>query len=384
MSITPVSTQNQPVNLFQTIPEDVFYNIFSRVFGLNEIRSLLFTDKGINKFISLFEDLWRNMIVTHFQFPLQNVPISLPSKDFFKYLKIVNQNIKTGNYLFDSFQKQVHGVSCLKLYKDKCISLSNDHATVWDAKTKKELHTCTSKLGFFTSCLEVSGNMLIAGYSNGVVQCWDLDTYEEKQRFTANSGILCLAVHQNLLITGCSDGSIILWDLKSNEELHSFAAGPGTTTLCLKVHEDLLITGSGNGTIKIWDLKNKQELHSFPAHDESVNALMVKDNTLISCSDDKTIKIWDLNDYQELHTFNGHEGWVNGLETFGDYLFSCSDDHTVRVWDLKNKKGLHVIRGHKKFVNCLAMKDGVVYSGSMDKTIHVYNFNHDKPLPYVE
>ena len=142
MSITPISTQNQSVNFFQTIPQDIFFNIFSRIFGLNEIRSLLFTDKGLSNFISHTDALWSNFIVTHFQFPLHNIPISLPSKDFYKFLKLVNQNIKANNYLFSPFQEQDPGVCCLSLYKDKCISGSFNRAIkVWDAKTKKELHT---------------------------------------------------------------------------------------------------------------------------------------------------------------------------------------------------------------------------------------------------
>jgi WD40 repeat protein len=384
MSLTAVNTQSQPVNFFQTIPEDVFFNIFSRISSLNEIRSLLFTNWSFNKFFSLSDNLWSNFIVSHFKFPLISIPVSVPFKNYYRFLKRVNQNIKTGDYLFDSFPEQKGSVEYMALYKDKCISCSNSRAIkAWDAKTKKELHTFESYRGGSLLSVAVNGNMLIVGYDGGVVECWDLDTYKKLQSFKAHSNAVnCLAVNQDLLITA-SPREIKFWDLKKNEELHAFATG-SEFIVCLAVYENLLIFGSLDGTIGIWDQKNKQGLHSFKAHKGEINALLVKGNTLISCSNDKTVKMWSLDDFEELHTFYGHEGAINGLETFGDYVFSCSNDNTIRVWDLKNKKQLHVFEGplefsNQKRVTCLAWIDGALYAGTNGGNFHVYNFNHDEP-----
>ncbi|ORX59699.1 WD40 repeat-like protein [Hesseltinella vesiculosa] len=71
--------------------------------------------------------------------------------------------------------------------------------------------------------LQLVGETLISGGSDGCLRFWDLNRYECKNRISAHdSSVTCLQVDGHHVLSGGSDGTVKLWDLQSGQLVRSF------------------------------------------------------------------------------------------------------------------------------------------------------------------
>ncbi|KAI8066769.1 WD40-repeat-containing domain protein [Gongronella butleri] len=71
--------------------------------------------------------------------------------------------------------------------------------------------------------LQLVGDTLISGGSDGCLRFWDLTRYECKHRISAHdSSVTCLQVDGNHVMSGGSDGIVKLWDLPTGQLVRTF------------------------------------------------------------------------------------------------------------------------------------------------------------------
>ena len=104
---------------------------------------------------------------------------------------------------------------------------------------------------------------------------------------------------ESLLAAGYQDGTVVLWDLETKRPLTTFQGtdATGAWDLAFSSASQTLAVGGGNGLINLWDTENQLSLsRTIPAHKGVVSSLDFdrEGKVLVSGSADGTILLWDI------------------------------------------------------------------------------------------
>lgn len=248
------------------------------------------------------------------------------------------------------------------------------------------------------------GKMLASsGYTNPVIQLWDLDTLSKLSSFTL------AARHDSVTVVAFSDdsttlvsldtlGDIIYWDVNTNSKVSDAKNIGSYEVAALSENGSILAIGDKDGEkIHVWETAKGRWRVTFRGHvnffkegpdadekEADIRALAFTPDgkMLASGSEDKTVQLWNTQNGAKIATFKGHEGWVTtvALTADGGTVASGDADRVIKIWDVDTEREHAMLIGHKNTINALAFApegaspySGCLASGSADGTIRFWD-----------
>ncbi|CAE6479001.1 unnamed protein product [Rhizoctonia solani] len=187
----------------------------------------------------------------------------------------------------------------------------DSHVRIWSASTGD----CIALLQGHTSLvgqIQLLGNTLVTGGSDGRVIVYDTATLEAVHRISAHdNSVTCLQFDEryvvsgtslvgqiqllgNTLVTGGSDGRVIVYDTATLEAVHRISAHDNSVT-CLQFDERYVVSGGSDGYVKMYDMKTGQYVREMTSPCEAVWRVSFRDDKcVIMCrrSGRTVMEIW--------------------------------------------------------------------------------------------
>jgi WD40 repeat protein len=226
------------------------------------------------------------------------------------------------------------------------------------------------------------GEQGFAGYEDGKIIAWDMDTGEEAHRYNSSETsmwTIALNTSGSTVAAGFDDGNIVLWDVETEAEGLAISGHTGpATTLAFSLDDMQLVSGSNDNSVRLWDVATGTQLQQLSGHNDRIRrvAFAPDGNTAFSGSYDTTIIQWNLESGQPLQRFIGHLAAVYAIIPMpGDRIFTASSDGTIRVWDTQNGALIRRFQGHEDIVYSVKISpDGMeALSGSEDGSVILWD-----------
>jgi WD40 repeat protein len=182
---------------------------------------------------------------------------------------------------------------------------------------------------------------------------------------------LTISADGKLLVAGYSNKLVELWSLAENKLVSAWKGRSGFDVVAIAPNNQILASASSS-TIELWSLPDGKLLAELKGHKKFLNDLAITpDNTILaSASADSTVKLWSLPDGKLLTDLQEHQKAVNALAITanGKILVTGSDDTTIKLWSLPEGRLISSLQEHRKGVNALASApDGKTFvSGGAD------------------
>lgn len=249
-----------------------------------------------------------------------------------------------------------------------------------------------------SECLSVAwtphGDIVAAGYKNGVVEIWEHATGQMIRAFRGHSGtIRCVAFNNDgsLLASASEDGAIMLWEVGSGARRHTLSGHTGWIFSVAFSPDGLMVaSASKDGTVRLWNTRDGQQLWTFTGHQDAVSAVAFNHSgsLVASSSYDRTVRLWDVARRRQVRTLTGHSHSVLSVvfDPTGSRLASGSYDKSVVLWDVDTGHVVHTFSGHKQSVLSVAFSsDGsLLASGSIDQMVHLWETRTGRLLQILE
>lgn len=285
----------------------------------------------------------------------------------------------------------------------KLATVSDDLSVrLWDTESWKLLHTLPfagieykgSTLLFSESGDELA--MLAVGdaFASVILHIWHVESGELLQQqelpIQMESWILDLSADWQTILAGYEDGTVDLWDVETAEIVHTFAEYEELPDAVFSPDGSRLMTNSWDGQVHIWDVAEVVE----NGQNEPTISFTVPTNGILSWGDfsndgsqvalvierdeGRIVELWDLADpSQPKLTLPGHSVSIQFLSFHPDdtYLATGSSDSTAKVWDLTTGQELFTLSGTKGFVSRLDFSpDGrQLATAGTDGTARIWN-----------
>jgi WD40 repeat protein/serine/threonine protein kinase len=262
---------------------------------------------------------------------------------------------------------------------------------VWDAATRKQLHTMQVKSNIIRSLVwSPDGRYLAAGQFTGVVSVWNVATGDlllNRQAHQKMAWQVAFSPDSRTLASGSSDGTVRLWNFATEEGaagdrlIRILADHPGEVKgVAFRPDGRHLLSASSDGTVKVWDATTGREVSSFH-HQQLRNPgrawFSPGAGRLAWNGDDGAIKVWD--------TATGREEFAAEPHTFqtrtvafspdGKRLAVAGFDGTIRLLDSATGREALTIYAHRGVVADVAFSpDGHrLASASYDHTVRIWD-----------
>jgi WD40 repeat protein len=198
--------------------------------------------------------------------------------------------------------------SVLQLPEDRVqvLAVSSDGETLvgansrslqtWQAKTLQQLNVSPSPL--VPAAVSAAGerSLQVSGLSGGEVAVWDLQSWQERRRWTGNRDrVVAMSPDGKTLVTGGQ--SIGLWDVETGQQRLKIARSlPEDGVVALSPDGRLLAVSApeDNGVLQLWDARTGGLLHRETASHVSSLTFSADGETLISGDLYGAIAIWHL------------------------------------------------------------------------------------------
>lgn len=260
----------------------------------------------------------------------------------------------------------------------------------WNLNTGNPINLYVGHVAAVYSVLNLPGDHVLTGSSDGTLRMWDIENGAEIRRFEGHiSTVFSLATSPDgsEILSGSQDTSLILWERTTGEILQ---------TLCC--HNDRVwgvdfspdgstaLSASRDRTLILWDLATGQKIRTFSGHDDGVWSVVFSPDgrTALSGSRDSTLILWDVETGRIIRRFRGHTTRVYGIDISPDgrYALSASSDKTIILWDIETGQALKTLEGHKSVVYDVAFSpDGAqALSGSLDLTMILWDLNSGQKI----
>mmetsp|Transcript_1714 Transcript_1714/g.5990 ORF Transcript_1714/g.5990 Transcript_1714/m.5990 type:complete len:648 (-) Transcript_1714:54-1997(-) len=278
---------------------------------------------------------------------------------------------------------------------DGSIRVIRGHDTKWDVVREGRTH------GRVTS-LSVSGNHLLCGSDDGVIQLFDCSTTLGRdikpirivsESHTGRIGDVAFCATSNDFFVTVSDdpddGTIRRWNLNDYSLTHLFTTPKGVRVLkCVYSTEDEIVVGCSDGFIRAFSMsENKLKWQVVNAHRGAVTALAVNDKYICSGGEDSCIRLWAAKSRELIGQFTGeHTKTISDLQIDVEapfILHSCSADRSVLTFDLSKNKRLTFHASSSKSQNraftCLTQKltgERELITGSSDGNLSFWDIDY--------
>lgn len=201
---------------------------------------------------------------------------------------------------------------------------------IWDAK-KSQLLLSLSGLPVSCATFDNSGEWLFAGYGDGTIRKWKVDTGQLGSTYQGGEGIvreICVSAAGGRMLSRSSIGErfstrVLLWDMNKDQPVMEL---PSSFCAQIELSGDgkIAATGSWDGTISLWDCSSRSQIAVWRAHDAGVSSIrfLAGAARLASTGYDGRCLIWSIPHGREIaslwHTPNS--GWFCSTpEGYFDY-----------------------------------------------------------------
>jgi WD40 repeat protein len=192
------------------------------------------------------------------------------------------------------------------------------------------------------------GRYIAAGYSNGLIRIWNLQTGVMGRTFSGHSGPVWSVAYSpdgNMLVSGSADHTVKCWDMRSGKLIRTLTGHSGTVSfVTFNTNGAYIASGATDKTIKFWETSTGKLLQTITGHNNLIAAITYSSSGkfVASASWDKTIKIYYTLGAAEKFTLTGHTDAVFTVKFSPDEktLVSGSADKTIRLWDVETGKNI--------------------------------------------
>lgn len=185
------------------------------------------------------------------------------------------------------------------------------------------------------------GRHLAAGFANGTVRLWDLDSRLGRSVPAAGPDpIQALAWNpEQEALAVASGASIGIYRLDSPESVQLLGNfGPNALDLDWSPDGRRLLSGFDDGSVAVWDTKTARCLAVLEGHQGPVRHVLWRPDSVLalSGSDDSTLRLWNTETGRCQAVFAGHSGPIVAVGSRTDPQRVLSADHrgTVCEWNL--------------------------------------------------
>jgi WD40 repeat protein len=227
-----------------------------------------------------------------------------------------------------------------------------------------------------------NSNQAFAGYEDGKVTSWDIESGEETQRYSsqeADMWTIAISPDGAMLAAGFDDGNIILWNVDTGEVGITITGHTSpTTTLAFSPDNTQLLSGSNDNTVRLWDIATGTQLQQLSGHKDRIRRVIFAPDgkTAFSGSYDTTTIQWDLKTGQVLQRFIGHLAAVYAVVPMPENrILTASSDGTIRLWDTQNGALIKRFDGHTDIVYSVKINPNgtEALSGSEDGSLILWD-----------
>ncbi|KAF9955928.1 Transducin (beta)-like 3 [Mortierella alpina] len=321
-----------------------------------------------------------------------------------------------GGFCTHNFKGHGGVISAVLFHPDQskwwlCSGADDCTVRVWDLKSRKPVAVLESHVSVIRGlAVSNSGNTLISGSRDKVVNVWDLTTMSLATTYPIYETLETVGILQKskvqtigdkdvsdkeMFFTAGDAGVIRIWDLRSGEliakQKEEQGSKSGISDVLYNTESQQLVSVTSDQNILFFDiemdLKRVKQIVGY--NDEIIDVAYIgeEENHLAVAANSEQIRVFNLKEF-ECDLIYGHTDIVICLDrnTDGTLLASGSKDNTAKVWtlDLENEdaderyKCIGTCVGHTEAIGAVALTrktDGLLLTGSQDRTIKCWDLS---------
>lgn len=208
--------------------------------------------------------------------------------------------------------------------------------TVWEVATRKKRLSGFMEDGDVILAMSRDGGRLAAAGSEGIVQLYDLRTFEHQGSITGHVGkiwSMAFGPDSQILAIAGQTALVELWDLQSGTLKNSLQGHTSTITALAFTPDGRTLISGGWNELKLWNLETARLLETLPGQNPRVR-LSPNGLILASGSHNRGITLRSFPDMKSLVTLHGHKESIYNIAFSPDSktLATASWDGTVKLW----------------------------------------------------
>uniref|UniRef100_A0A8D0FP74 Sterol regulatory element-binding protein cleavage-activating protein n=1 Tax=Strix occidentalis caurina TaxID=311401 RepID=A0A8D0FP74_STROC len=214
--------------------------------------------------------------------------------------------------------------------------------------------------------LDLQGNLIVAGRSNGKLEVWDaIEGTLRSSNDEGQSGITALVFLNNRIVAARLNGSLDFFSLETHTSLNhlQFRGAPSRSSI------------PSSPVFSSSDVIVCQLTHTVScAHQKPITALKAAAGRLVTGSQDHTLRVFRLEDSCCLFTLQGHSGAITAVyidQTM--VLASGGQDGAICLWDVLTGSKVSHMYAHRGDVTSLTCTTSCVISSGLDDVISIWD-----------
>uniref|UniRef100_A0A8C3PS70 Sterol regulatory element-binding protein cleavage-activating protein n=1 Tax=Calidris pygmaea TaxID=425635 RepID=A0A8C3PS70_9CHAR len=214
--------------------------------------------------------------------------------------------------------------------------------------------------------LDLQGNLIVAGRSNGKLEVWDaIEGTLRCSNDESQSGITALVFLNNRIVAARLNGSLDFFSLETHTSLNhlQFRGAPSRSSI------------PSSPVFSSSDVVTCQLTHTVScAHQKPITALKAAAGRLVTGSQDHTLRVFRLEDSCCLFTLQGHSGAITAVyidQTM--VLASGGQDGAICLWDVLTGSKVSHMYAHRGDVTSLTCTTSCVISSGLDDVISIWD-----------
>lgn len=221
------------------------------------------------------------------------------------------------------------------------ICFPDQYLQLWDLNTGKHIGDLIDQAAAITFILKLPHNKMGAGYHNGALTIWDMDTLQVDKYFVGKGH----SISHGVFI----DSKIVVSEYCERDKIYDYPTGKLLNSLKMDMilsltayGRDRIIVALTNSSLQIWSLNQtmiRENKRGEPATHErilqmneqlvgKISLSVLPNGDIVSSAKDGIIYVWYKRDY----TFKAHEGAINALLILPDgSLVSGGTDGSIKI-----------------------------------------------------
>ncbi|XP_030921130.1 sterol regulatory element-binding protein cleavage-activating protein [Geospiza fortis] len=192
--------------------------------------------------------------------------------------------------------------------------------------------------------LELQGNLIVAGRSNGKLEVWDaIEGTLRSSNDEGQSGITALVFLNNRIVAARLNGSLDFFSLETHTSLNhlQFRGGPGRSSLPPSPE----LSRGADHTLRVFRLEDSCCLFTLQGHSGAITAVYI-DQTMVLAGggQDGAICLWDVLTGSRVSHMFAHRGDVTSLTCTTSCVISSGLDDVISIWDRSSGVKLYSIQ----------------------------------------